>query len=909
MKKLFLLQSFCLALIFSACTNDNTEQTPTVVATPTNIKAYDGCGRVRILWSQNSDDAIAKTMIYWNDRNGSATHTPKQTSQQGIVRDSIDIKEILEGVYTFEIVNYDAKNNPSEAKTIQAQVYGEDYIAELATRPIEELVFNKFRSTATINWQEGWNQGLGTEVQYADEDASVWVKNSDSTTEISPAEVGAELTIRTLYCPTNCLDTMRSAPVKRKVEAAPVVLFEPSEAKGYDGYKRVKLMWSQDVESDLHKTSIIWGLTEDQACEKIFNREAESGLQRDSIYIDLPEGEYTFTLTNMDAEGNATEPIEVKAKAYGEEYVAELETRPVAEIEYKATISRATLTFDTWDKGLDTELRYTRTNGQEVVSILANDNNTAVCNNIDKGTAIEIRSRYCPENCIDTMRSAVVTKYTPKTILAKPSEAKGYDGYKRVKLMWSQDVATDLHKTTISWGSAEEQRCEKVFNREAEGSLQRDSIYIDLPEGEYTFTLTNMDAEGNAAEPVEVKAKAYGEEYVAKLETRPVTNFTYQESISRANLTFASWNKGLDTEVRYTRTNGQEVVAIIANSNNTTSCNNIGGGSAIEIRSRFCPENCIDTMRSALITKVTPQSISVSMKVMQLNVKNGMIGFLYGMWDSRKAGIVNFLKSEAPDFIGLQELGYGSGNSDYYTYILSGMGSNYAGVKYERNTAAEGNAILYRKDKFDLIKEGRFWLCNTPDSPAKHSVTIGSTTYTANYERIAVWGIFRDKTTGKEFYVTTTHLDNSNTADDKSSDWRVYPVLWEQGQILVNNTNANANYGSSDAAGRRPIILTGDMNCNYNEEPMKNIVNNGYKDTWDIAQSKSCPDASCPRSTMSEAKSSAAQKPYSCFDHIFVGGGVIPTVMKHTIHPPKFEGTHLSDHNAVSVEIKYTFSE
>lgn len=715
MKKFFLLQSFCLALIFSACTNDNTEQTPTVVATPTNIKAYDGCGRVRILWSQNSDDAIAKTMIYWNDRNGSATHTPKQTSQQGIVRDSIDIKEILEGVYTFEIVNYDAKNNPSEAKTIQAQVYGEDYIAELATRPIEELVFNKFHNTATINWQEGWNQGLGTEVQYADEDASVWVKNSDTTTEISPAEVGAELTIRTLYCPTNCLDTMRSAPVKRKVEAAPVVLFEPSEAKGYDGYKRVKLMWSQNVESDLHKTSIIWGQTEDQTCEKIFNREAESG-------------------------------------------------------------------------------------------------------------------------------------------------------------------------------------------------LQRDSIYIDLPEGEYTFKLTNMDAEGNASEPVEIKARVYGDEYVASLETRPVTNFAYQESISRVNLTFAAWDKGLDTELRYTRTNGQEIVSIIANSNNTATCNNIGENATIEIRSRYCPENCIDTMRSAVITKYTPRA--VSMKVMQFNVKYGMIGFLYGMWDSRKASIVNFLKSEAPDFIGLQELSYGSGSNDYYTYILSGMGSNYAGVKYERNTAAEGNAILYRKDKFDLIKEGRFWLCNTPDSPAKHSVTIGSTTYTANYERIAVWGIFRDKATGKEFYVTTTHLDNSNTAEDKSSsDSRVYPVLWDQGQILINNTNARANYGSTDAEGRRPIILTGDMNCNYNEEPMKNFLNKGYKDTWDMAQTKSCPDASCPRSTMSEANSSAAQKPYSCFDHIFVGGGVIPTVMKHTIHPPKFEGTHLSDHNAVSVEIKYTFSE
>ncbi len=727
MKKLFLLSSLCLTLVFAACSKDNTETpdptptppptpTPTEVAAPKEIKAYDGFLRTRIVWSQESDDDIAKTMIFWNNREGSATHIPKHNEQEGTVRDSIEIKEILEGFYTFEIVNYDAENNPSEVKTVQANVFGDDFIAELETRPIEDLSYDKKAKTATITWQADWAKGIGTEVTHttkADEPAIYMIENDTIVTTIKNAEVDDNLAIRTLYCPENCIDTMYSATVNRVIEAAPIVLFAPSNTKGYDGYKRVKLMWEQQVESDLHKTTIVWGLTEDQMCEKVFNREVESGMQRDSIYIDLAEGDYTFILVNEDEEGNTTQPVEIKARAYGDEYVATLETRPVTKIEY-------------------------------------------------------------------------------------------------------------------------------------------------------------------------------------------------DESNSRSNITFAAWDKGLDTELRYNRTNGQEVVATILNNRNTESCNNIGENVPIEICSRYCPENCIDTMRSAVITKYS--SRSVAMKVTQLNVKNGMIGFLYGFWDSRKASIVNFLNSESPDFICLQELGYGSGDNDYYTYILSGMGSNYAGVKYERNTMAEGNAILYRKDKFDLIQEGRFWLCSTPDSPAKHSVTIGSKTYTAKYERIAVWGIFREKTTNEEFYITTAHLDNSNTESDKnSSDYRVYPIIWEQGQILINNTNARANYGSTDAEGRRPIVITGDMNCNYNEKPMTNFTDKGFKDSWDIAQSKVCPDPSCPRSTMSEAKSSAAQKPYSCFDHIFVGGGLIPTVTKHTIHPPKYEGVHLSDHNAVSVELKYTF--
>ena len=59
--------------------------------------------------------------------------------------------------------------------------------------------------------------------------------------------------------------------------------------------------------------------------------------------------------------------------------------------------------------------------------------------------------------------------------------------------------------------------------------------------------------------------------------------------------------------------------------------------------------------------------------------------------------------------------------------------------------AGEHSAIFYRKDRFTLIKNGDFWLSETPDQPSK-----GWDATCCN--RICSWVQLTDNATGKNFY-------------------------------------------------------------------------------------------------------------------------------------------------------------
>lgn len=894
------------------------------VADPTDVKSMDGYKRVKIMWSNDPESTVVKTVIYWDERE---SHEEVAVSPDGMQEREIIIDELAEGDYTFEVVNYDEDGQQSNAVSVTAKAYGEEYVASLTTRTLNDLAYDKHTKCATIEWTE-WSNGIGTEVSYipseANEPTTINVANSDLTTEITPIDEGTDINIQTLYQPENCMDVMRSKIVTINPEAEVIPVADPAEVKSMDGYERVKLMWSINVESTVTKTTIYWN--EKKSYKEVeFKPTAESGSQQCEIIIeDLEEGDYTFEVVNFDAEGAQSDAVGVTAKAYGEKYVATLQTRGITSESYDKKTKTETIEWDSWDKGVNTELSYKASGANSATTIVVeHSDKTTEISPIDEGEVITFQTVYQPENCMDAMRATTLYLTTKAAVVevAEPTDLSATDGKERVKLMWKIDGQSTVAKSIVYWNNRRDSR-EQQFSKSGQSGLQQCEMMIEnLAESNYTFEIVNYDAEGNSSAAKSISARAYGAQYISQLATRSVIDIEHDDNAKVATLTLESWNKGDKSIIEYPHaTTGSTVSVEVTNSASTVTLNNIAAEQEFTIYTLYTPNNCMDQMQSAKQSYTTPEAppqvttYTVDIKVMQFNVKYGDIGGIpilapYGPWSGRKANVAAFINSQAPDFVGLQELGYGSGDSDYYTYILNNMGSNYAGIKYERNSSdREGNAIIYRKDKFELVSSGRYWLHNPVEECGKFTTSDGK--YTAKYERIVVWGIFKEKSSEQEFYVTTTHLDNSNTEKDKiSGDWRTFPVIWEQGQTLINHTNARANYGSTDNDGRRPIIVTGDMNCNYNEAPMTNFTSKGYKDTWDAAQNRSCPDASCPRSTMSEAKSSAAQKPYSCFDYIYVSGDILPTVVQHTIHQPKYNGTHLSDHNAVSAVLRYEITK
>ena len=74
-------------------------------------------------------------------------------------------------------------------------------------------------------------------------------------------------------------------------------------------------------------------------------------------------------------------------------------------------------------------------------------------------------------------------------------------------------------------------------------------------------------------------------------------------------------------------------------------------------------------------------------------------------------------------------------------------------IKYRNKTVdVEAAAILWRKDKFECIKKGYFWLSDTPEVESRGWDKL------FNCYRICVYAVLKSKATGEIFNVMNTHF-------------------------------------------------------------------------------------------------------------------------------------------------------
>jgi len=153
-------------------------------------------------------------------------------------------------------------------------------------------------------------------------------------------------------------------------------------------------------------------------------------------------------------------------------------------------------------------------------------------------------------------------------------------------------------------------------------------------------------------------------------------------------------------------------------------------------------------------------------------------------WENRRELVVNILRENQPDIVGLQEA-----LRLQLDQIRQGLGQ-YGEIGVGRDdgkTQGEYCAILYRRDRFDVNESGTFWLSDTPEAP--NSITWGNAC-----TRICTWARFIEKKSRLAFYAFNLHLDHvSQPSREKSA-------------VLLANR----------IAGRKqpdPFIVTGDFNA------------------------------------------------------------------------------------------------
>jgi endonuclease/exonuclease/phosphatase family metal-dependent hydrolase len=164
--------------------------------------------------------------------------------------------------------------------------------------------------------------------------------------------------------------------------------------------------------------------------------------------------------------------------------------------------------------------------------------------------------------------------------------------------------------------------------------------------------------------------------------------------------------------------------------------------------------------------------------------------------EHRRDLVATTIREFKPDILGVQEAfvhqlkDLETGLGDYKFY---GVGRD------DGKLAGETCAIFYRKDRFLCVKDGTFWLSETPDKP-------GSLFPGTDYVRIASWALVADhKNDDREFLVINTHWDHISQA------------AREHGAKLIRERIASL-------AGGRPVQVMGDLNDSEDSASVKALI-------------------------------------------------------------------------------------
>ena len=269
---------------------------------------------------------------------------------------------------------------------------------------------------------------------------------------------------------------------------------------------------------------------------------------------------------------------------------------------------------------------------------------------------------------------------------------------------------------------------------------------------------------------------------------------------------------------------------------------------------------------SAMAFPAAAQTFSTgTYNVRQLNAGDDAKG---NGWQRRLPVIASLVRFHDFDIFGAQEVFH----SQLEDLLGALPGYGYTGVGRDDGAeAGEYSVVFYKRDRFELLDSGVFWLSEEPETP-------GSKGWDGACERLATWTVLRDKS-GRELLFINTHLDH------------VGEQARREGVALLLRRIETLRDG-------RPVILTGDFNAEPSSSVIAHVVADGtLRSAWDTAPE---------RHGTAWSFSDFGQLPEEerpLIDYVFCGGGL--EVRSCSILPDTLGGGYLSDHAPVEARLKY----
>ncbi|MCE1199290.1 MAG: endonuclease/exonuclease/phosphatase family protein [Marinilabiliales bacterium] len=234
------------------------------------------------------------------------------------------------------------------------------------------------------------------------------------------------------------------------------------------------------------------------------------------------------------------------------------------------------------------------------------------------------------------------------------------------------------------------------------------------------------------------------------------------------------------------------------------------------------------------------------------------------VWQNRKEALRSLIRFHDFDLFGTQE-----GLIHQLKEIAQPGDLAFTGHgREDGKEAGEHSAIFYKKDRFELLDSGDFWLSETPDKPS-----LGWDATCCS--RICSWGKFRDKQDGKRFYFFSVHFDHQGVEARRQS-----------GILMVKKIRM--------IAGDTPAICVGDFNSTPDTEQiqtMQGLLSDARQITLQPPYG--------PEGTFNSFK--FAQPEASRIDYIFLSKGI--RVDQYGVLTDSYQARYPSDHFPVTAKI------
>lgn len=179
-----------------------------------------------------------------------------------------------------------------------------------------------------------------------------------------------------------------------------------------------------------------------------------------------------------------------------------------------------------------------------------------------------------------------------------------------------------------------------------------------------------------------------------------------------------------------------------------------------------------------------PTSVALeNIKVSSFNVRFTNLDDGSNRWRKRRDDVVNFLKVENLDIIGMQEV-----LNSQVLFLEENLG-NYTRLGVGRDDgeqAGEYAPVFVKESRFRVLDSGTFWLSETPEVP--------SMGWDAVLNRICTYARLSDLKTGQEVYVFNTHFDQVGST-----------ARMQSASLILDSIQSKLNQNIR-------VVLTGDLN-------------------------------------------------------------------------------------------------